>query len=243
MKAIVIEDSRLARQGLIRMLKGFAEIEVMAEAENPAQALPLIEQIQPELLFLDIHMPGGSGFDLLNQLAYSPKVIFTTAFSEYAIKSFEHHTIDYLLKPISFKRLEIALQKLQDNGDELKQDLALESPEKPVLEMSDKVFLKDNEQCYLVALASIDYFESCKNYTRLFFEQKNAFIKKSLTAIEARLPGQCFFRVNRQYIVNLNAVKEIEEAIADGYLITMHDGKVLDISRRNASLLKERLSF
>ncbi|WDD99640.1 LytR/AlgR family response regulator transcription factor [Thalassomonas actiniarum] len=243
MKAIVIEDSRLARQGLIRMLKGFPEIEVMAEAENPARALVLIEQLQPELLFLDIHMPGGSGFDLLNQLAYSPKVIFTTAFSEYAIKSFEHHTIDYLLKPISFKRLETALEKLQDNGDELKQGLTLEPQAKPAMKMSDKIFLKDNEQCYLVSLAEIHYFESCKNYARIFFEQKNAFIKKSLSAIEARLPGQYFFRINRQYIVNLNAVKAIEEAISEGYLITMSDGKVLDISRRNASLLKERLSF
>jgi len=243
LKAMVIEDSRLAREGLMRMLKGFVGVEVVAEAENPAQALVLIEQIQPELLFLDIHMPGGSGFDLLNQLAYSPKVIFTTAYSEYAIKSFEHHTIDYLLKPVSFKRLETALQKLQDNPGGQMAEQAPEPMLKPCLEMSDKIFLKDNQKCHLVSLAEMDYFESCKNYVRIFFGQQNAFIKKSLNNVEQRLPGRYFFRVNRQYIVNLNAVKTIGEAIGDGYIITMTDGKVLDISRRNASLLKERLSF
>ena len=136
-----------------------------------------------------------------------------------------------------------ALQKLQDNPGGQMAEQAPEPMLKPCLEMSDKIFLKDNQKCHLVSLAEMDYFESCKNYVRIFFGQQNAFIKKSLNNVEQRLPGRYFFRVNRQYIVNLNAVKTIGEAIGDGYIITMTDGKVLDISRRNASLLKERLSF
>jgi two-component system LytT family response regulator len=243
MNAIVIEDSRLARQGLIHMLKGFSEVNVIAEAENAAQALSLIEVEQPELLFLDIHMPGESGFDLLNKLEYVPKIIFTTAYSEHAIRSFEYHTIDYLLKPISKKRLAMALNKLSKIQETISIKPETEHSINTTMNMSDKIWLKDNEQCHLVTLGAINYFESCKNYARVFFEQKNAFIKKSLKNIEERLPGQYFFRVNRQYIVNLNSIKIIEDDISDGYVITMIDGKVLDISRRGAIALKDRLSF
>ena len=238
MQAMVIEDSRLARHGLMKMLKNNTTVNVIADAENPEEALSLIQQLKPELLFLDIHMPGGSGFDLLNQLDYSPKIIFTTAFSEYAIRSFEYNTIDYLLKPISDHRLELALDKLAQNTE-----LPSDKQDKSILEMSHKLFLKDADQCYIVTLSSIQYFESCKNYARIFFDGNNSFIKKSLSSIEQRLPLEYFFRVNRQYIVNLNCIKSIEEAISDGYCITMTDGKELEISRRNATCLKERLSF
>lgn len=248
---MVIEDSRLARHGLMKMLKNNTTVDVIADAENPEEALILIQQFKPELLFLDIHMPGGSGFDLLNQLDYSPKIIFTTAFSEYAIRSFEYNTIDYLLKPISDQRLELALDKLA-----LSSDQSSEKQDKSIFEMSHKLFLKDSDQCHLVTIESIHYFESCKNYARIFFansgnnnssdkdnSSNNAFIKKSLSSIEQRLPQEYFFRVNRQYIVNLNSIQNIEEAISDGYCITMIDGKELEISRRNATSLKERLSF
>lgn len=237
MKAIVVEDSRLAREGLVKMLQNFPDIDVIGTADHPTNALPLIQESHPEVIFLDIHMRGKNGFDLLEALDYEPRIIFTTAYSEYAIRSFDYNTVDYLLKPISEDRLATAINKLFHTGNELLPDT------KPALDINSKMFIKDGDKCHLVSLNTICYFESCKNYVRIFFSDNSAFVKKSLNSIEDRLPKKYFFRVNRQYIVNLNEIKSIEEATNEGYEITMKDGKLLDVSRRNALELKELLSF
>lgn len=237
MKAIVVEDSRLAREGLVKMLEMHPDISILGAADHPSGALQLIQEHQPDLIFLDIHMPGESGFDLLEKLDYSPKVIFTTAYSEYAIRSFDYNTIDYLLKPISDERLKMAIDKLSISGDEP------EASAKPPLDIHSRMFVKDGDKCHLVPLESIRYFESCKNHVRIFFGKENAFVKKSLNNIEERLPSKYFFRANRQYVVNLHAIVSIEEAVNDGYEITMNDGKTLEVSRRNAVELKDLLSF
>lgn len=237
MKAIVVEDTRVAREGLVRMLGKFPELDVVGQADHPETALELIARTQPDVIFLDINMPGASGFDLLEKLDYSPRIIFTTAYSEYAIKSFDYNTIDYLLKPISPARLAQAVAKLIANPEEL-------TPEqKPPLEMNSQIFIKDNEKCFLVTLESIRYIESCKNYVRIFFNQESAFIKKSLNQVEERLPSRFFFRANRQFIVNLRCIVAIEEAIHEGYDITMNNGYKIEVSRRQAADLKELLSL
>jgi two-component system LytT family response regulator len=237
MKTIVVEDSRIAREGLVRMLGAFPELHVVGQADHPETALTLIAQTQPDVIFLDIHMPGASGFELLEKLEYSPRIIFTTAYSEYAIKSFDYNTIDYLLKPISPTRLAQAVAKLIAAPEEL-------TPEqKPPLEMNSQIFIKDNDKCFLVTLESIRYIESCKNYVRIFFDDKSAFIKKSLNQVEERLPSRFFFRANRQFIVNLRSIVAIEEAIHDGYDITMDNGTRIEVSRRQAADLKELLSL
>ncbi len=235
MKTIVVEDSRIAREGLVRMLAAFPELTIVGQADHPDHALELIAHTQPELIFLDINMPGASGFDLLERLDYSPRIIFTTAYSEYAIKSFDYHTIDYLLKPISTARLAQAIEKLGNAAEPTPID------NKPALEMNNKIFIKDNDKCHLVSLESIRYIESCKNYVRVFFGEESAFIKKSLNQVEERLPKRFFFRANRQFIVNLQAIAAIEEAIHDGYEITMDNGMKIDISRRQAADLKAML--
>lgn len=242
MKAMVVEDSRLAREGLIRMLQQFSGIEVIGQADHPDTALSLIEDARPDVIFLDIHMPGATGFDLLERLDYTPRVVFTTAHSEYAIRSFDHHTIDYLLKPISKDRLAIAVGKLMQDRDG---DVATPSasPASPVLDITSRMFVKDGNKCHLVALDSVRYIESCKNYVRIFFGNEKAFVKKSLSSMEERLPRKHFFRVNRQHIVNLHSIARIDEAVGDGYLVTMSDGKEIEVSRRNAAELKEMLSF
>ncbi|MEN0039334.1 MAG: LytTR family DNA-binding domain-containing protein [Cellvibrio sp.] len=237
MKAIVVEDSRVAREGLVRMLKNFNTLEVVGDAEHPIPALELIRSTRPDVIFLDIHMPGETGFDLLEKIDYSPRIIFTTAYSEYAVKSFDYNTIDYLLKPISQERLAIAIAKLNKTNEEFS------TGTKSALEMNNKIFIKDDEKCHLVTLESIRYFESCKNYVRVYFNAESAFVKKSLNQIEERLPGKFFFRANRQFIVNLQAISAIEDGIHDGYVITMDDGVTIDISRRQAADLKEILSL
>ncbi len=235
MRAIVVEDSRLAREGLVRMLREHAALTVVGQADHPDSALPLIMDLRPDVLFLDIHMPGASGFDLLARLDYLPRIVFTTAFSEYAIRSFDYNTVDYLLKPISPERLEQAVSKLIGGGESSK------APRR--LDISSKILIKDGEKCHLVGLASIRYIESCKNYVQVFFGLDKAYVKKSLNSVEERLPDGHFFRANRQCVVNLQAIRSIEESISLGYTITMTDGRKVEVSRRNATELKELLSF
>lgn len=237
MKAVVVEDSRLAREGLINMLRSFTDLQVIGEADHPASALTLIQEVKPDVIFLDIHMPGESGFDLLEKLDYMPRVIFTTAYSEHAIRSFDYHAVDYLLKPISHERLAVAIKKLVIDGAKTSNDT------KPSLDVNSQIFVKDGEKCHLVMLSDIRYFESCKNYVRIVFNEQSAFIKKSLNQVEERLPIKHFFRVSRQYVVNLQAVVTIEESVGDGYEITMSDGKNIEVSRRNAAELKDLLSL
>lgn len=236
MRTLVVEDSRLAREGLIKMLAQFPQLEIVGAAEHAEQARELIAQHRPELLFLDIHLPGETGFDLLESMDQEPKVIFTTAYSDYAIRSFDYQTVDYLLKPISQERLSLAVNKLvvlPDTAPMLEPPLAMDS----------RIFIKDGDQCHLIQIAAIEYMESCKNYTRLFFDNKKAFVKKSLNQLEQRLPPRNFFRANRQHIINLNAIAAIDESINDGYQVTMSDGRTIEISRRNVLRLKELLSL
>lgn len=242
MKTLVIEDSRLARDGLVKMLAGFAELEIVGSARDVGQARTIIAEHRPELLFLDIHMPGETGFDLLESLDYTPKIIFTTAYSEHAIRSFDHHTIDYLLKPVSQERLAMAIRKLtsgQNNERSMADSRIYESP----LDMHNKIFIKDGNNCHLIEVRSIDYCESCKNYVMIFFDGKKAFIKRSLNQVEQRLPAGAFFRASRQYIVNLQSIVQISESVGEGYEVIMKDGKLIEISRRNAIRMKELLSL
>lgn len=236
MKTLVVEDSRLAREGLLSMLAQFAGLEVMGAARDAEQARQLIAEHRPELLFLDIHMPGESGFELLESLDYEPKIVFTTAYSEYAIKSFDFQTVDYLLKPISTERLAQTIDKLNAPATG---DTDTQQP----LDRHSRIFIKDGERCHLIEVGRIHYLESCKNYTRLFFGDDKAFVKKSLNQLEARLPQRLFFRANRQAIINLEAIAGIAESVSEGYEITLSDGRLVDVSRRNAARLKTLLSL
>ncbi len=237
MKTVVVEDSRLAREGLVRMLGEFPELDVVGQADHPDSALALIRDTRPDVIFLDIHMPGATGFDLLAMLDYSPRIVFTTAYSEYAIRSFDFNTVDYLLKPISRERLAMAVTKLTGPEDSPGQ------PRAAPLAIDSKIFVKDGERCHLVTLGSIHYIESCKNYVQIFFGKERAYVKKSLNSIEERLPRGHFFRANRQCVINLQEIRSIEESISLGYDVTMNDGRIVEISRRNAAELKELLSF
>lgn len=236
MKTLVIDDSRLAREGLVRMISSHTGLEIIGSAADAEQARLLISKHRPDILFLDIHMPQESGFELLQSLGYAPRVIFTTAYSEYAINSFDYHTVDYLLKPISQERLMVAIAKLERTNTEQPKDAA-------PLDLASQIFVKDGDHCHLIKTSSIYLVESCKNYARLFFDERSAFVKKSLNQIDQRLPSPPFFRASRQIIVNLNCVRAIESAINDGYEITMDNGHMVSVSRRNALRLKEILSL
>ncbi len=169
MKAFVVEDSRLARQGLVRMLAAHAGVEVVGEADHPDTALPLIRASRPDVLFLDIQLAGADAFDLLARLDDHPHIVFTTAHAEYAVRSFDFDTVDYLLKPIGAERLAQAIRKLEARALPAPRDLASEAPRAP-LEAGSRIFIKDGERCHMVPLSAIRCFESCKNHVQVYFD-------------------------------------------------------------------------
>jgi len=240
-KAIIIDDERLARNELKKLLLTHAEIEVVDEAANADEGIEKIELLHPDLIFLDIQMPGKNGFDLLMELEKPPRVIFTTAYDEYAIKAFEVNALDYLLKPIEPRRLGEALQKLQ--AEMLKDNPALAYSNRGPLTELDQVFVKDGERCWFVKLGEIRLFESVGNYAKVYFGTNKPLILKSLNALEERLDDRMFFRANRKHIINLRWIEKIEPYFNGGLLVELKGGEKVEVSRRQTVKFKEMMSL
>jgi two-component system LytT family response regulator len=244
MKAIIIDDERLARAELRKLLQEFPEIEIVDEAANADEGISKIENHNPDLIFLDIQMPGKTGFDLLAELDRAPQVIFTTAYDEYALKAFEVNALDYLLKPIEPKRLADAVHKLHgtENNGSATQHYEV-SENKSLLTENDQVFVKDGERCWFVRLNEIRLFESVGNYAKVFFGPHKPLILKSLNALEERLDEKVFFRANRKHIVNLRLIDKIEPYFNGGLLLELKGGEKIEVSRRQTVKFKEMMSL
>jgi two-component system LytT family response regulator len=237
-KTIIVDDERLARNELKKILKDFPEIDVIEEAINVADAKEKIEALNPQLIFLDIQMPGGkTGFDLLNELEYLPKVVFTTAYNEFAIKAFDFNALDYLLKPIEVRRLAEAIQKVKKG---IEQDHQIK---KNVLGKDDQVFVKDGERCWFVKLNEVRLFESVGNYAKVFFGTNKPLILKSLNSLEERLDEKVFFRANRKHIINLQKIAKIDSLFNGGLNVTLDGGEEIEISRRQAVKFRDTMSL
>ncbi len=228
MKALIIDDERLARLELRRLLAAHPEVEITGEARGAEEALLLIPQLAPDLLFLDIQMPGMTGFELLERLEDLPQVIFTTAYDEYAIKAFEVNAIDYLLKPIIPARLAAALARVRP------------SAERGRLE---QVFVRDGERCWIVRLSDIFLLESEGNYTRLYFAAERPLIRRSLNALEEQLDPAIFFRAGRKQIINLKSIEKVDITVGGGLEATLRGGRIVEMSRRQSARLREILSL
>ena len=242
-KAIIIDDERLARNELKKLLMDFPEIEVIAEAANASEGVEKIDSLNPDLIFLDIQMPGKTGFDMLSELERAPNVIFTTAYDEYALKAFEVNALDYLLKPVEPKRLADALQKLQLEEDKEPISDHPISVNRSILGEHDQVFVKDGERCWFVKLSDIRLFESVGNYAKVYFGANKPLILKSLNALEERLDEKVFFRANRKHIVNLRLIEKIEPSFNGGLLLEMKGGEKIEVSRRQTVKFKEMMSL
>ena len=240
-KAIIIDDERLARNELKKLLLEFPQIEVIDEAANANEGAEKIEAQNPDLIFLDIQMPGKTGFDMLLDLVKAPHVIFTTAYDEFALKAFEVNALDYLMKPIEPRRLADALQKLLQ-ADEKEQASQL-FINRGMLGESDQVFVKDGERCWFVKLAEVRLFESVGNYAKVFFAGNKPLILKSLNALEERLDERVFFRANRKHIVNMRMIEKIEPYFNGGLLLDIQGGEKVEVSRRQAVKFKEMMSL
>jgi two-component system LytT family response regulator len=243
-KAIIIDDERLARLELRRLLEDLPEVEVVAEAANAEEGGRMIREMRPDLVFLDIQMPGKTGFEMLSELEEVPRVIFTTAYDEYALRAFDVNALDYLLKPIDPARLSDALQKLDDAEEEGESELKdLPIPTRTRLGEQDQVFVKDGEKCWFVRLSEVRLFESAGNYTRIFFGANRPLILKSLNALEERLDERVFFRANRRHIVNLRLIEKVETHFNGGLLLSLPGGDRIEVSRRQAVRFKEMMSL
>jgi two-component system, LytTR family, response regulator len=240
MKALIVDDERLARKELTSLLQEYPEIEIVGEAVNAEDAEEKIKTLQPDLLFLDIQMPGKTGFELLQSLESVPEVIFTTAYDEYALKAFDFNALDYLLKPIETDRLKESITKLLSKATT--GEPSSDEPEKK-LGPSDRVFVKDGDKCWFVKLENIRLFESDGNYIKIYFDNFKPMIHKSLNALDGRLDDRSFFRASRKHIINLNWVEGIESWFNGGLMVMLKGGDKVEVSRRQAARFKEMMSL
>jgi two-component system LytT family response regulator len=238
MKALIVDDERLARKELIKLLEEHPSIEIAGEAMNADEAEKMIEELNPDLLFLDIQMPGRTGFQLLESLDSAPLVVFTTAYDEFALKAFEVNALDYLLKPITAERLAEAVHKIQD-----KEKSKSGRTRDKKLDLEDQVFVKDGERCWFVSLANIRLFESDGNYIKVYFDTNRPMIHKSLNALDEKLDERAFFRASRKHIINLSWVEGIEPWFNGGLMVKLRGGDKVEVSRRQAAKFKDMMSL
>lgn len=234
MKAIIIDDERLARKE-IRVLLEKYNVEIIEECSNHIEAKNAIENLQPDVVFLDIQMPEKNGFELLEELTFIPEVVFVTAYDEFAINAFKVNAFDYILKPIEEPILIETLKKLKSKLKTLSDNYKLNE--------NDKIFIKDGNKCWFVELSKITCFESVGNYSQVFFDEHKPLVLKSLNSLENKLNEKLFFRANRKTIVNLNFINKIEPSDNGGLILYMSNGKVVDVSRRQSVRFKNVMSL
>ena len=229
MKALIVDDEPPARRELRRMLVGFPWIEIVGEAGNVDEAARKVEALSPGLLFLDIQMPGGSGFDLLTRLDYLPQVIFTTAHDEHAVRAFEVNALDYVLKPIDPERLAAAIARVKAAPTVAAPDAVLE-----------QIFVKDGPRCWFVPLSEVSLLTSEGNYVRLLWGNRRPLLGRALIGLEQRLDPKRFFRANRRQILNLDFIESVEPGVGGRLHAQLREGPEVEISRRQARLFRMR---
>jgi two-component system LytT family response regulator len=243
-KTLIIDDERLAREELKLLLKDYIEIEVIGEGKNAAEGIQLVQDLKPDLIFLDVSMPGMNGFEMIRQLDEIPHVIFVTAYDEYAIKAFEVNALDYIMKPVDPVRLKDAIQKLIGSEEDF------DSANMPVLDrrdryltVEDRVFIKDGEKCWFIELSKVRMLESEGNYVKVYFDNFRPLILRSLNSFEDRLDPEFFFRANRKFIINLQWVSKVENWFNGGLQVELREGEKIEVSRRQAIRFKEMFSL
>jgi two-component system LytT family response regulator len=241
MKILVVDDTRLARQELKTLLATHDDVDLVGEADDLPSAREAVQRLSPDLLLLDIQLPSGTGFDLLDLLDPLPLVIFTTAYDQYAVRAFESNALDYLVKPVAPDRLAAALERARARMDPASN--RNEDRSRLPLGPEDTVFLRDGERCWFVALRDISHLMVDGNYVRVWFKGQRAMLSRSLSALEARLDPTVFFRANRNTLVNLRHIASIDPWVNDGYQLKLTDGNEVEVSRRQARELRERLAL
>lgn len=241
MKAIIIDDEPLARMMVREYLQPYTHITIVEECNDGFEGLKAIQHHQPDLIFLDIQMPKINGFEMLELIDQPPQVIFTTAFEEYAIKAFDAHAADYLLKPFSKERFDKAMQKLQQqpvNAVQAVVETALQVPAQ-----SNRIVVKDNGKIKIIPTAKVQYLEAADDYVKIYTAEGSFLKKKTMQYFEEALPAQEFIRIHRSYIVNAQLITRIDLHEKDSHLALLTTGVRLPVSKGGYAKLKEILGI
>ena len=250
-KALIVDDEALARNRIREMLKKDSEIQLVGECANGREALEVIRERAPHLLFLDVQMPEMDGFTMLKALPREqmPTVVFVTAFDQYALRAFEVYALDYILKPFDAERFNRALyhakaQIRQVRGSVLNQgllDLLTDLKEKPKTKIPERLVIKTGGRVSFLKTAEIDWIESEGNYVRLHVGKDTHLLRETLNQMEDRLDSNQFLRIHRSTIVNLDRIKELQPWFHGEYRVLLQDGKQLLLSRKYREKLRDLL--
>jgi len=244
-KAIIVEDEKLARDLLKNYLNDHSCVELVEECADGFSGIKAIQQYKPDLVFLDIQMPKLTGFEMLELLDYTPGIIFTTAYDQYAIKAFEHNAVDYLLKPFSRERfasaIEKAIEKIGNKDDESEKIKKLS--EDTIEDYLRRVVVKSHQKISVFPVENIRYIESQDDYVMIYTTESKHLKQKTMKFFESHLdPGQ-FVRIHRTYIVNVEQIIQLEPYEKDSYVCVIKDGSKLKVSQSGLKILKQRLHF
>lgn len=250
MRALIVDDERLARAELRRLLTRHPSVEIVGEAANATDARRALFDLEPDLLFLDVQMPGETGFDLLTSLDAVPLVVFTTAYDEHALRAFEVNALDYLVKPIDPERLGRTVARIEAVGD-ARDDVddedvhvaTADARRGATLTEQHRVFVTEGERAWLVRLADVRIFEAEHNRTRVHFAGETPLIQRTLGELEQKLDSRAFFRANRHQIINLRAVRSIHRWFGGRLMVNVEGGHEVTLSRRRSRLFRELMSM
>jgi two-component system LytT family response regulator len=243
-KVILIDDEPLARQLLRSLLEPYQQVEVVAECGDGFEGFKAIQELNPDLIFLDIQMPRLNGFEMLELLDNPPSVIFTTAFDEYALKAFESHAIDYLLKPIIKSRFDKAMQKWLQQAEAKEQPHVSALLENNVYEgYQHRIVVKDNSMIRIIPAQDIFYIEANDDYIKIFTKDGSYLKKSTLSHVEQTLDPQQFVRVHRSYLVPVTQLKSIEPYEKESHIALLHCGAKVTVSKSGMAKLKTLLGW
>lgn len=240
---VIVDDEKLARDLLAEYLEKFPEIDIKATCKNGLEAVEMIDEHKPDLVFLDVHMPGLNGLDVLDNVDHQPRVIFTTAYDQYAIKAFEKNAVDYLLKPIDEIRFGESVRRLIDSDVDKRQDLQSLLDELSTKSSSHKtaIFVQKSEKYFKIDTEDIMYLEASGDYTIISANNEQYVSSKGISKLEDKLDPERFIRIHRSTIVNQEHLDQIEKHFNGGMIAKMKNGKTFPISRSYVKRIKERI--
>lgn len=245
LRTIIVEDEELARSLMKSFLKSNDKIEIIAECENGFEGIKTINELKPDLVFLDIQMPKITGFEMLELLEYKPQIIFATAYDEYALKAFEFNAADYLLKPYSKERLFEAVDKVASKieSEGKTSDVAERISNFPRREFLDRVVVKDRHKINIIPVDQIRYIESMDDYVMIYTKTSRHMKQKTMKYFEGALNSKNFTRIHRSYIVKVEEIHEIQQYEKESYIVILHDKTKLKVSKTGYKNLKAVLNF
>lgn len=245
-RTLIIEDEELARRLLRTYLNEYPELEILGECENGFEGVKSINELKPDLIFLDIQMPKITGFEMLELIDHHPEIIFTTAYDQYALKAFEYNAADYLLKPFSKDRLQGAMEKVKEKlakMPEAHEDIVEKMNNFPREEFLDRIVVKDRHKIHIIPSDQIRYIESLDDYVLIYTNDGRYMKQKTMHYFEAALDPHNFARIHRSFIVRVDQIAQLQQYEKESYIAILHDKTKLKVSKSGYKNLKEMLNF